>query len=207
MEILILLHPIIPFVTQEVWSYIPGEKNLNLAQESYPETRAECLQPDIVEKMQFLQDVVVSVRNIRSELGIAPAQRLKLYLRADGDDRDFLLTQKNLIMHLARLEVLEIEPDLTPPSGSASNVVKGYELYVPVKDLVDIESELARLDKELKKINKELEIVSRKLANEGFVNKAPAHVVDKEKLKLKEFEDKKIKLEKLRERLADLKNG
>jgi len=118
-----------------------------------------------------------------------------------------LLTQKNLIMHLARLEVLEIEPDLTPPSGSASNVVKGYELYVPVKDLVDIESELARLDKELKKINKELEIVSRKLANEGFVNKAPAHVVDKEKLKLKEFEDKKIKLEKLRERLADLKNG
>jgi valyl-tRNA synthetase len=207
MEILILLHPIIPFVTQEVWSYIPGEKNLNLAQESYPETRAECLQPDIVEKMQFLQDVVVSVRNIRSELGIAPAQRLKLYLRADGDDRDFLLTQKNLIMHLARLEVLEIEPDLTPPSGSASNVVKGYELYVPVKDLVDIESELARLDKELKKINKELEIVSRKLANEGFVNKAPAHVVDKEKLKLKEFEDKKIKLEKLRERLAGIGGG
>jgi len=204
-EILVLLHPIIPFVTQEVWSYIPGQENPNLAREPFPESRPECLQPDVVERMEFLQQVVVSVRNIRSELGIGPSQKLKLYVRVEGEDRDFLLGQKSLIMHLARLESMQAEPDLTPPPGAASNVVKGHELYVPVKDLVDIESELARLDKELKKINKELEFVSRKLSNEGFVNKAPAHVVDKEKRKLNEFEEKKVKLEKLRDRLAGLK--
>ena len=200
-ETLVLLHPVIPFVTQEIWSFLPQRKQENLALVPYPEKRDGCRDQTVSEEINFLRDVVVSVRNIRSELGIAPALKLNVHMRAQGRDREFLLEHADLIRNLALVEDLSVEKDLETPQGAASNVVQGNELFVPLKGLVDFDSELSRLDKELAKLDKELDIVGRKLANADFVQKAPEHIVQKEKEKAGGFEEKKAKLEELYARL------
>jgi valyl-tRNA synthetase len=149
---------------------------------------------------------VVSVRNIRSELGIAPSKSLQVLVRAGGEDRDFLLAHEKLIQHLARVKEMQVEEEIEVPQGAASHVVRGYELFVPLQGLVDFESELDRLDKEIVKLNKELDIVGRKLANDDFVQKAPGHIVQKEQDKAERLEEKKKKLLDLHARLEKYAN-
>jgi valyl-tRNA synthetase len=107
-----------------------------------------------------------------------------------------------MITTLAKLESLTVDADATPPTAVASAVVQGSECYVPLAGAIDFEDELARLDKELGKIEKELAVGTKKLANEGFVSKAPAEVVAKEKEKVDALSDKRDKLMDLKERLA-----
>jgi valyl-tRNA synthetase len=206
-ETLVLMHPIIPFVTQEIWSHLMPEERRNLARQPFPPDRPEYLDLTLVERIGFLQEVVVSVRNIRSELGISPSKELRLLVRAGGEDERFLVENRELILSLARLSELSVGPDIAAPKGSGSGVVKGSELYVPLEGAVDIDAELARLDKELSKVSKELEIVSRKLANEDFVAKAPAQVVEKERRKAEELDEKLTKMTMLQDRLKALVQG
>ncbi|MFP4236541.1 MAG: valine--tRNA ligase [Desulfonatronovibrio sp.] len=203
-ETLILLHPVIPFVTQEIWSVLPGRKEQDLSRVAFPQKLDQCVFPEAARDMDFLQQVVSAVRNIRSELNIAPSVKLSLLVRVSGQDQTFLLDHAGLIRNLAGLDTLKAGPDIEPPRGSGSSVVKGYELFVPLKGFVDIEGELKRLDKELGKLDKDLSIVSKKLANPGFLNNAPAEVVVKEKAKAAEMGEKKEKLDSLRKRLADM---
>jgi valyl-tRNA synthetase len=205
-ETLVMLHPIIPFVTQEIWAHLPQREETNLALVGFPEKRPECRDEGLVRDMQFLQEVVVSVRNIRSELGIAPSKSLQVLVRAGGEDRDFLLAHEKLIQHLARVKEMQVEEEIEVPQGAASHVVRGYELFVPLQGLVDFESELSRLDKEIVKLNKELDIVGRKLANDDFVQKAPGHIVQKEQDKAERLEEKKKKLLDLHARLEKYAN-
>ncbi|MFW6004995.1 MAG: class I tRNA ligase family protein, partial [Desulfonatronovibrionaceae bacterium] len=203
-ELLVLLHPIIPFVTQEIWSVLPGRQEQDLSRVPYPQARFECRFPEAAEDMQFLQEVVTAVRNIRSELNIAPAARLSLIIRADGRDRGFLNQHADLINTLAGLEKTQAGPDLEHPRGCGSAVVKGYELFVPLSGHVDISGEISRLNRELGKLEKELTMVSGKLSNAGFLNNAPQEIVDKEKAKAKELQEKTSKLSQLRDRLAEM---
>jgi valyl-tRNA synthetase len=151
--------------------------------------------------MEFLQQVIVAIRNIRAELGIAPGAQLTVLLRADGQERDLLLDHAIEISTLARVGTLRVEPDMDIPKGCASAVIKGCELFIPLEGVVDFEAELARMDKELGKLAKELEVVTKKLANESFTNKAPAEIVAKEQAKAQEFSDKKQNLEQLKAKL------
>ncbi|MFO7728255.1 MAG: valine--tRNA ligase [Desulfonatronovibrio sp.] len=203
-ETLVLLHPVIPFVTQEIWSALPGKKEQDLSRVAFPQKLDQCVLPEAAEDMDFLQQVVGAVRNIRSELNIAPSVKLSLLVRVSGQDQQFLLEYAGLIRNLAGLESLEAAPDIEPPGGSGSAVVKGHELFVPLKGFVDIEGELNRLDKELGKLDRDLGIVAKKLANPGFLNNAPAEVVSKEKARAAELDEKKEKLGSLRKRLADM---
>ena len=201
-ELLTLLHPIMPFVTQEIWNFLPGVVDKDLAQAKYPDPRPECLRPGVVEQMELLQDVVVSVRNIRSELDIGPSKSLDLLIRtAKDEDQAFLNNNEDFICTLARLDKVSAGPDVSAPKASATAVVGGNELYVPLSGIVDFDAELARLDKELGKLDKELGIVNKKLANENFTSKAPAQVVEKERQKAMTFSEKKAKLSALQERL------
>ncbi len=201
-EILLLLHPIIPFVTQEIWSNFHTGELKNLALQPLPERREQFLHPELVDRMGFLQEVVVSVRNIRSELGISPAKELRLLVRAQGEDAALLETHTPLVMSLARVSEVTIDPALAPPKASGTAVVRSSELFVPLEGAVDFQAELARLDKELAKVTKEFEIVNRKLANEDFVAKAPAEVVAKERHKAEALTEKQNTMNTLRERIA-----
>ena len=203
-QTLVLLHPIVPFVTQEIWSVLPGRKEQDLSRVAFPEQLKQCSYPNDVRNMEFLQQVVGAARNIRSELNIAPSVKLSLMIRAEGRDQDFLTGHSRLIKNLAGLKSMEVGPDIDPPRGCGSSVVKGYELFVPLKGFVDIDGELKRLDKELGKLDKELDIVARKLANPGFLNNAPGEVVAKEQTKSAQMGEKKEKLLSLRRRLADI---
>jgi valyl-tRNA synthetase len=204
-EILILLHPVIPFVTQEIWQYLPSLREKNLAKQAFPQMRDNCLNSDIEHKMQLLQEVVVSVRNIRSELNINPAQKLDLLMRVHGEKARFLNENRDTIIYLARLGSLNLAKDIQAPKASATAVVQGHELFVPLEGAINFEDELNRLDKELKKLNKELEGLNKKLSNDNFINKAPAEVVAKEKAKEEELAEKKNKLENLQARLGEIK--
>ncbi len=202
-EVMVIAHPIIPFVTQEIWACIPSLDAESLALRPYPKLRPECGNDRAVADMEFLQGVIVAVRNIRAELGIAPGVPLAAMMRADGEDRDFLMAHETVIAALARVGSLTVAPDLEAPKGCASAVVRGCELFVPLAGVVDFEAELSRLDKEIAKLAKELEFVTKKLGNESFVSKAPAEVVAKEQAKATDFADKKATLEQLRAKLRE----
>jgi valyl-tRNA synthetase len=206
-ETLVLLHPIIPFVTQEIWSHLPWIEDRNLARAPYPARRPQCLSDTVGRHMELLQGVVVSVRNIRSELGIGPSVRLDALVRtASDEDRAFLDENAELIRVLARLSSLAGGPDVAAPRASASAVVAGgNEVYVVLTGAIDFDAEIARLDKEQGKLAKDLDIIRRKLGNEDFVAKAPAAVVDKEKAKAADLSDKHAKLAALKDRLAAVK--
>ena len=194
-ETLTLMHPVMPFVTQEIWSHLPTTGVEDLACAPFPAARRANQDEDAAREMELFQGVVSAVRNIRTELGIDPAKKLTVLVRTATDqDRKVLQRTAELAKFLARLETLEAGPDVSGPKASGSAVVRGCEVYVPLEGAVDFEDELARLDKELGKVDKEFAIVSKKLANEGFVSKAPAEVVQKERDKLAVLEEKRDKL-------------
>ncbi len=202
-EILILLHPLIPFVSQEIWSYFPGLQTLDLSRVMFPESRPECRDQELEEKLDYFQQVVVSVRNIRSELNINPAEKLQLKIKSSGERKGFLEENQEVITQLARLQSMEIAPDIDAPRASATAVVKGDEIYVPLEGIVDFEAELSRLEKQLKKVDKEYEGLNKKLSNQDFLQKAPVDVVEKEKGKLEELEEKRNKMISLKQKLQE----
>jgi len=205
-ELMTLLHPFMPFVSQEIWSHLPGVDeaagNDDLSRMPYPAPKPQHEDPTAVARMQLLQQTVVSVRNIRGELNIGPSVELEALVRTDdAEDLAFFAEHEAVIRLLARLKTLQAGPDVQAPKASASAVVGGGELFVPLAGAVDFDAELARLDKELAKLDKDFTAVNKKLANEGFTSKAPAEVVQKERDKAEALAEKHKTLLKLQERL------
>ncbi len=203
-EVIVLLHPMIPFVTQEIWSRLPGKTQPDLSRVPFPEKRPECSFPQAAENMEFLQQVVTAVRGIRSELNVAPGLKLDLIIRAEGKDREILEEHREMITGLAGVNKMHTGKEVEPPRGCAAAVVKGYEVLVPLRGVVDIQSELKRLNKELGKLEKDLSIVAGKLENQGFLSKAPAEVVEKEKARAGRISEEKEKLMALQQRLLEI---
>ncbi|BBD09806.1 valine--tRNA ligase [Desulfovibrio ferrophilus] len=203
-EILTLAHPIMPFITQEIYATLPGKDGANLAAELYPERRPELLDKSVAGQMELLTGVITSVRTIRAELNIKPSLELELLVKtACDEDAAFILEHQDLIRSLARVGSVSAGAEVEGPKASASNVVMGNELFVPLTGAVDFDAELARLDKEMGKIEKTLGGVEKKLSNKGFTDKAPAEVVEGERAKAVMFREKLDKLSDLRKRLAD----
>lgn len=203
-ETLTLLHPIMPFITCEIWAALPGNAGTDLAVQPFPAARPGCVRAEDAARMELVQGVIGAVRTIRAELNIAPSLRLTALVRtANEHDRQVLEENRQMLLVLARLENAEFGPAIEAPRASASNVVSGNEVIVPLTGAVDFEAELARLDKELGKIEKDLVQVNKKLANESFVDKAPAEVVAKERARASELADAKAKLEALQQRFRE----
>ncbi len=208
-ETMIMLHPVTPFITQEIWTSLPrpagDDRSDDIATLLFPEMRDQCLNEDVVKEMELFMGVVSGTRNIRTELLIEPAKKLDLLIKTVNDeDKAVLEANVNLIQSLARVENVTIGADVEAPKASGAAVIQGHELSVPLEGVVDFESELARLDKNLKKLEKTMKGVSGKLSNPGFVNNAPEAVVEKEKGKLAEMEEEKNKLTQLKERLESV---
>ncbi|MDD6087716.1 MAG: valine--tRNA ligase [Desulfovibrionaceae bacterium] len=205
-EFLILMHPIMPFVTAEIWQALPGGDELELALQPYPPMRPECERPDEADQMAFVQDVIVTIRTIRAELNIAPSRRLNVILRPAAEtpgQTQVLETNRSLILSLARLDDLRIDDQAEAPKASASHVAQGCEVIVNLAGIIDFEAELARLDKELGKIAKELEGLNKKLSNESFISRAPAEIVQREKDRVAALLDTQEKLQVLQKRFKE----
>lgn len=197
-EALLLLHPVMPFVTAEIWSSLPcgnGAENSDIALELYPALHPECARPQETFRMEFIMNVIIAARTIKAELGISPARKISLLLHPKNETQaDILMASSGYLQNLIRLENLTIDSAAEAPRASATQVVDGCMVIVPFAGLVNIEDEIARLNKELAKIEKDLTEVHKKLHNESFVSRAPKEIVDREKERAEKLKDAHKKL-------------
>ena len=198
--ILTLLHPYSPFITEELWSHFKKVDALDLI--VAPWAKSESSQNETAESdMSLLKDIITSIRSIKSRMNVPPSKFSDLVVRCDTNQQSFLETQLDLIKQLARVGELSMGTSLEKPGQSATAVVGGMELYIPLGGLVDLDEEKARMEKRIKEINRLISGINGKLSNENFMNRAPEQVVAKEKSNLEklteEFEKVTANLEML----------
>lgn len=197
--ILKLWHPFMPFVTEEIWSEIYGEKE-NLMVEKWPKFDLAKKDSIILEQYKIIQNIIIGIRSIRSENKIEPAKKIDVIISA-GDKKDFLEDNKEVIKVLARLEKLSILEKAEKPKTAIVFVESGVEVFVDLLGVVDVEKEKQRLEKEIENIEPYLKNLEKKLSNQEFVKNAPSQVIELEKNKLAEAQDKLNKLQKQLENL------
>jgi valyl-tRNA synthetase len=197
-----LLHPYIPFITEEIWHRLKNEEEESIVISPWPEPRPEFDDELAQKNMAFLQNLIRSVRTIRSEMNVPPANRANLWYRTENPKKQQLIENNNIyIQNLARVDTIkQIKGDVSLKS-TAMAVVEGVEIDSPLEGLIDLEAEKKRLEKEIQRLSGQIAALEKKLSNEDFLKKAPAHVVAAEKEKLKSFTEKLKKLKQNLERL------
>ncbi len=197
-----LLHPFMPFITEEIWQNLPHEgESITVAE--WPKVRPELSNQEASEQMKLLVEIIRSVRNIRAEVNTPMSKKIAMIINAhDEKILDTLETNKAYLERFCNPEMLTIGVGVLAPEKAMTAVVSGAEIYLPLQGLINIEEEITRLEKELEKLNKEVERVQKKLANEKFVAKAPAQVVEEERAKEKDYLEKRATVQ---ERLEELK--
>lgn len=197
-----LLHPIMPFVTEEIWAKIPhtGE---SLVVADYPVVHPEYDDKTAAKGMEVLKELIRSVRNIRAEVNTPLSKPITLLIKTNDQKIDeFLIENTSYIERFCNPEELVIASDITAPDLAMSAVLTGAEIYLPLAGLINIEEEIKRLEKELAKWNGEVKRVQGKLANERFVANAPENVVAEERAKEKDYLEKQAAVQ---ERIESLR--
>ena len=170
----------------------------------FPERNPDLIDKEAEEKMSLVTEVVSSVRNIRGEMNIPPSKLIDVELMcSSAGEKDLLVSCERNIRDLAKVATLKFRMDSQKPKAAASSVVRGIEVFVPLKGVIDFEVEENRLQKEIKKIENEMARTQKKLESKNFLEKAPPEIVEKEKEKFSRFRDK---LEKLRHSFNTIKN-
>jgi valyl-tRNA synthetase len=200
-----LLHPFMPFLTEELWQVLKGNDEHSIMVSNFPVVKEEWQNDTAEKEMELIMEIITSVRNIRGEMRIAPSQKLNVFISAaDEQDRKMIGTDKDYILNLANLESLTVDINMVEPKGVATAVIGSIKIFVPLSGIVDISGEKARLEKELGKISKDLEQCSKKLANRDFRAKAAPEIIQKEEDKLKELKKKFATLEGALKKLKGL---
>jgi valyl-tRNA synthetase len=179
-ESLKMLHPLMPYVTEDIFDRLPMTEGL-LLEAAYPAPEPALADTAADEQMELFRAVVTSTRNIRSQYHIPPGARIPLRVRTPEGGEARLEAGRVGIMQLARVDQLDIGTDVAKEKGSAVSPVGAYEVIVPLAGVVDLEAEYRRLEKEKDKIEKDLDRTERKLSNENFTEKASAEVVQRER--------------------------
>jgi valyl-tRNA synthetase len=199
-----LLHPFMPFLTEEIWQTLVADGS-SIMVSAFPETDEALSDPEAEKEMTLIMEVITRIRNIRGEMNITPSLKLKATLAAPADDlRATLETGRGYIMNLANLETLDITGEMREPKGAATAVAGPIHVYVFLTGVIDVAGEENRLQKEIARIDKDLAVVSRKLANPEFLAKAAVSVVKKEQDKARSLGEKRAALGAAVTRLAAL---
>jgi valyl-tRNA synthetase len=193
-NILALLHPITPFVTEEIWQQLPHEgASLMLAR--FPDGSDMAEYPEEAQRMELLMEIIRAARNIRAEMKVPLGKKADIVLIAEPSLLTEIESGADYLRQLAQASSLQLLPlGSAPPTQAAKAHVRGVDIYLPLAGLIDIEKETARLEKEIAVCENELKRLVGKLSNESFVAKAPPEVVEKERAKQGEFEEKKRSL-------------
>ncbi|MGG0460470.1 valine--tRNA ligase [Priestia aryabhattai] len=197
-----LLHPFMPFITEEIWQSLPHEgESITVAK--WPEVSAELSDKEAANDMRLLVDIIRAVRNIRAEVNTPMSKQVKLFIKAkDENIQSQLEKNRAYVERFCNPSELVISTDVSLDEKAMSAVVTGAELILPLEGLINIEEEIARLEKEYDKLNKEVERVQKKLNNQGFIAKAPAKVVEEERAKEQDYVEKR---EAVQSRIAELR--
>jgi len=197
-----LLHPIMPFVTEEIWQSVPhvGE---SLVVATYPTVHPEQMDEKAAEEMEFLMDFIRSVRTVRNEMNTPLSKPINIIAKvSDAVHYAILKENESYIARFSNPEEFVYGEDVEAPSDAVTSVITGAEIYLPLAGLINIEDEIARLEKEAEKLQQEVDRVEKKLSNEKFVAKAPAAVVEAERAKGADYQAQR---EAVLERIATLK--
>ncbi|MFC6441080.1 valine--tRNA ligase [Bowmanella sp. JS7-9] len=205
-SLLRLMHPIMPFITEEIWqrvaplTSVSGENSIMM--QPFPQFDASKLDEAALADIEWVKQVIVGVRNIRGEMDIAPSKPLNVLLKnATSDDLRRSEDNRLLLTKMARLESMDILPAGEKGPASASAIVGEMEVLIPMAGLIDKDAELARINKALEKLQGDFNRTNGKLSNEAFVGKAPEAVIAKERAKLAEFQ---LQIDKLNEQKATI---
>ena len=193
-----MVHPFMPFITEELWNLTSKrEDGESISASEFPKADESKINKISGEKMNFLQDIVSGVRNIRGEMNIPPSKKVNALAKTTNLAED----QIEYIKSLSKIEELTFGENIEKPKGSASTILKNCEIYIPLEGVIDLDVERERLSKEINRLEGALVGVNKKLTNERFVNNAPKEVVEKENAKKTDWENS---LEKLKILLSDL---
>jgi len=198
--VLRLLHPFMPFLTEEIWQKLPVPVRGSAASimiAPFPQENSSLIDRSVEGIMRLPMDAILSIRNIRGEMNISPKERVKAGIRAENESiRKNLEQTAGYVSSLSGLSHLSISIDEPKPEGSATGTISGAEIYVtPAEQHVDKDAERDRLTKEIAKISKDIELFAKKLSNKSFVEKAPKAVVEKDTVRLEELRAVREKLE------------
>jgi len=210
-RILLMMHPFVPFITEEIYHQLittygngNGSDAATITFGPWP-TASDEFENDVLEdKLARIQTVVNTIRNVRSEMNVPPGKMADVYIRVEDENLGGILNEYyEYYKGLARIENITIAADVKKPPMSASAVIPGAEIFIPLEGLIDIEFERKRLDKELKNLKIQLEKLSRKLANPDYLANAPADVIGRDRAKKTDFE---ARIEKFNTNLEQLMN-
>ena len=182
--VLALLHPYSPFITEDLWSHFKAANALDLIVDQWPERDFKSLNDNAEKEMVLLQKVVTAIRSIRSRMNVPPSKFPDLVVRCDDDQASFLENHRELLKSLARIGEMTLGESIEKPGQSATAVVGGMEMYILLEGLVDLNQEKSRMGKRIGEINRLITGINGKLSNENFINRAPEHVVAKERTNL-----------------------
>jgi valyl-tRNA synthetase len=205
-QILLLLHPVMPFVTEEIWQ-VMGNGRPSIMVQQYPITQPQWIDGEVEKQMEFLMGVVRAIRNLRTELNCPPGREVKAIFCGQPADLDFLRGQEPYLRSLARVGTAESRGAGDAPKGAATAVVGAMEIYLPLDDLINLDEERARLAKEVDKMADELARVQKKLGNGDFVAKAKQEVIQKEREKAAQFDEKLRTLQSSLAKIDELQAG
>jgi valyl-tRNA synthetase len=199
-----LLHPLMPFITEEIWQKLPeatrgkakGERAESIMIAAFPTADSKLINPEAEQDMQMVMDLILAIRNIRGVMNIPPSTQLTVIVKpASGELGSHLEKNGEYVRTLARVKELRIGVKETKPKTAATGVIKSAEVYVPLEGVLDLGEERMRLQKEIAKVSQDVEMFSKKLSNKNFVDKAPKAVVEKDTARLEELKGMREKLE------------
>ena len=207
-DTIILLHPFIPFVTEEIWHKLPGTDGsiMNARFPTATEQQTDAQSDTEAESaMELIMRVITGIRNIRGEMNIAPSLKLNAtVLAGEANIREILEAHREMIILLARLASLSIAASIDKQTTSATSIIEGATLFVSLEGVIDFKKEIQRLEKEIKKVKNDIEPLSKKLENQGFLQKAPKSVVQNVNEKHQMLNEKRQKLEANLDKMVEL---
>jgi valyl-tRNA synthetase len=206
-QILRLLHPIMPFVTEELWQNLHDTKD-SIVTAAYPEVHAEFDNDDAVSEMSNVIELIRAVRNIRNEVNAPLSTPIDVIISLNDNSLEQAFTANRGVLdrflHTKTLDILPAGAPVAEAKTAASAVMAGATVYVPLAELIDFDAEIEKLNKTIKKLEGELTRIDKKLGNQGFIAKAPAAVIDEQKAKR---EDYSAQLEAAKDRIKELESA
>jgi len=196
-NILKMLHPFMPFITEEIWQRLPDREAESIMIAKFPEVDKKLIDSEAEKNLKNLQGLITAIRTIRSELNVPPDKKAKVLIKAEDKGIKALVEGYQIFFtELAQASEILVGAEIERPKQAPRKVLDVAEVFVPLEGLIDIRQEAKRLRKELEQARREFDSSSRKLNNEEFLEKAPNEVIEKEKRKLEEFREKIEHLEK-----------
>ena len=190
-----LLHPMMPFITEEIYQHLPGtEKSIVISK--WPEYNEARFSPEQESNMEIVMEAIKSIRNIRAEMNVVPSRKAKVLIIATDEKVKSAIEAGSIYFErlASASEVLLISQKTQIPEGAVSVVIAGAEIFLPLEELVDMDKEKERLNKEKENLEKEIQRVSGKLSNQGFVAKAPPNVIEEERAKQAKYQEMLVKV-------------